>query len=105
MTEEELIYANINSLRIRPKLNTMYLCQEEYIPHYDKARANGDVSGPYWVAAFDGVQLENLDMKNISSYGLALALIRKSGAAVLLSMNDFDIYEPDVPIQNLETIL
>lgn len=105
MTKEELTYASINSLRIRLNPNTMYLCQEEYIPHYDKARANGEVPGPYWVAAFDGVQLENLRMKNISSYGLALALIREPGASVCLSINDCDIYEPDVSIQSLETIL
>ena len=105
MTKEELTYANINSLRIRLNPNTIYLCQEEYIPHYDEARANGDVPGPYWVAAFGGVLFENLEIKNISSYGLALALIREHGASVCLPINDCDICEPDVPIQSLETIL
>ena len=105
MTKEELIYANNNSLRIRLNPNTIYLCQEAYIPHYDEARTKGDVSGPYWVAAFGGVLFENMEIKNISSYGLALALIREPRASVCLSINDCDIYEHDVPIQSLETIL
>ena len=104
MTQEELRYANINGLRIRLK-SKLFCFQEEYVPHYDEARANGNVSGPYWVEAFDEVLLENLEMKNISSYGLAFALIRKPGADVCLSINDCDIYEPDVSIQSLETIL
>lgn len=105
MTKEELRYADINGLRIRLNQNTICLCQEEYIPHYKEVRANGNVSGPYWVEAFDQVLLENLEMKNLSSYGLAFALIRKPGADVCLPINDCDVCEPDVPIQSLETIL
>lgn len=106
MTEKELRYANINSLRIRPKPNILHFCQEEYIQHYNEARANVDISAPYWTTSpFDGVRIDNVEIKNVSPYGVQLNLMRKPGAVEFLPANCFDICESDVFIQSLETIL